>query len=161
MTRFIIFLLISNLFFVSSTFADLQVPRWVSLKGDANLRKGPSPDATIIYRYQTKGYPMEVLRDIDGYKYIKDHLDGVEGWMAKELFSGKRYAITTKSPFSYGYDSPKKNKILAKLAPKVHAKIDKCDSSWCKLIIDDENFKVSVWVEKDNLIGVYKHEIIN
>ena len=29
----------------------LPIPRWVSLKGDANLRYGPTTDANIIYRY--------------------------------------------------------------------------------------------------------------
>ena len=160
MIRFISIIVLS-IFAINIAYADLPVPRWVSLKGDANLRKGPSPDATIIYRYQLKGYPMEVLRDIDGYKYVKDNLDGVEGWMAKQLFSGKRYAITTKSPFSYGYDSPRKDKILVKLSPKVHAKINECDSSWCELTIENNGSKITAWVEKADLIGVYKHEIIN
>ena len=75
---------------------DLPVPRWVSLKGDANLRKGPSTDASIIYRYQLKGYPMEIIRDIDGWRQVRDPKDGVTGWMSHILFSGKRYA-----PVSY------------------------------------------------------------
>ena len=90
---------------------DLPVPRWVSLKGDANLRKGPSTDASIIYRYQLKGYPMEIIRDIDGWRQVRDPKDGVTGWMSHILFSGKRYALTSKEPFSYGYDKPNKNKI--------------------------------------------------
>ena len=56
----------------------LPIPRWVSLKGDANLRYGPTTDANIIYRYQLKGYPMEILRETDGWRYVKDPQDGVE-----------------------------------------------------------------------------------
>ena len=161
MIKLFIQILVLNIFIISSAYAELTVPRWLSLKGDANLRKGPNPDATIIYRYQLKGYPMLVLRDIDGFKYVKDPLDGIEGWMAKQLFSGKRYAITKTLPFSYGYDSPKKNKILVKLAPRVHAKISECDASWCKLIVDHKNSKIKVWVEKSNLLGIFSYEIIN
>ena len=160
MTKLISFFVLS-FFVINITYADLPVPRWVSLKGDANLRKGPTEDATIIYRYQLKGYPMEILRDIDGWRYVRDPLDGVEGWMAQQLFSGKRYAITAKSPFSYGYDSPRKVKILVKLSPKVHAKINECDSSWCELIIESNGSKTIAWVEKNDLLGVYNHEIIN
>ena len=160
MTKLISFIVLS-IFAINIVHADLPVPRWVSLKGDANLRKGPTEDATIIYRYQLKGYPMEILRDIDGWRYVRDPLDGVEGWMAQQLFSGKRYAITTKSPFSYGYDSPRKDKILVKLSPKVHAKINECDSSWCELIIESNGSKTIAWVEKNDLLGVYNHEIIN
>ena len=91
---------------LSTSSSDLPVPRWVSLKGDANLRKGPFPEATIIYRYQLKGYPMEIIRDIDGWRQVRDPKDGVTGWMSHILFSGKRYALTSKEPFSYGYDKP-------------------------------------------------------
>ena len=161
MIKLLIQILTLTVFMLSSSFAELPVPRWVSLKGDAHLRKGPTEDATIVYRYEFKGYPMEILRDIDGWRYVRDPLDGVEGWMAQQLFSGKRYAITTKSPFSYGYDSPRKDKILVKLSPKVHGKINECDSSWCELIIESNGSKITAWVEKSDLIGVYKHEIIN
>ena len=140
---------------------DLPVPRWVSLKGDANLRKGPSTDASIIYRYQLKGYPMEIIRDIDGWRQVRDPKDGVTGWMSHILFSGKRYALINKFPYSYGYDKPNKNKILVKIKPYVHAKINECDSSWCKIIIVNDNKEVKVWIEKNNLLGVYPHEIIN
>ena len=160
MTKLISFFVLS-FFVINIAYADLPVPRWVSLKGDANLRKGPTEDATIIYRYQLKGYPMEILRDIDGWRYVRDPLDGVEGWMAQQLFSGKRYAIIAKSPFSYGYDSPRKGKILVKLSPKVHAKINECDSSWCELIIESNGSKTIAWVEKSDLLGVYNHEIID
>ena len=48
---------------------------------------------------------MEILRDIDGWRYVRDPLDGVEGWMAQQLFSGKRYAITAKLPFDSSLNS--------------------------------------------------------
>ena len=161
MIKLFIRILILSIFVLNSAYAELPVPRWVSLKGDAHLRKGPTEDATIIYRYELKGYPMEILRDIDGWRYVRDPLDGVEGWMAQQLFSGKRYAITSKSPFSYGYDDPRKNKILVKLSPRVHAKINECDSSWCELIIENKSSKIKVWVAKTDLLGVYSYEIIN
>ena len=78
---------------LSTSSSDLPVPRWVSLKGDANLRKGPFPEATIIYRYQLKGYPMEIIRDIEGWRQVRDPKDGVTGWMSHILFSGKRLSL--------------------------------------------------------------------
>ena len=60
---------------LSTSSSDLPVPRWVSLKGDANLRKGPFPEATIIYRYQLKGYPMEIIRDIEGWRQVRGPKD--------------------------------------------------------------------------------------
>ena len=160
MIKFLASVLVLSIFLFNSVNAELPVPRWVSLKGEANLRRGPSMDATIIYRYQLQGYPMEIIREIDDWRQVRDPQDGVTGWMSHILFSGKRYAITSESPFTYGYDSPKKNKILVKLSPGVHAKMEKCDASWCKLTIDHENSKINVWVKKINLLGVYRHEII-
>ena len=138
----------------------LPIPRWVSLKGDANLRYGPTTDANIIYRYQNKGYPMEILRETDGWRYVKDPQDGVEGWMRSFLFSGKRYAITKTEPFSYGYDNTKKNQILVKLNRGVHTSIKSCNSKWCLLEMTLEEDELDFWVEKKNLFGVYSNEII-
>ena len=138
----------------------LPIPRWVSLKGDANLRYGPTTDANIIYRYQLKGYPMEILRETDGWRYVKDPQDGVEGWMRSYLFSGKRYAISKTEPFSYGYNNTKKNQILVKLDSGVHTTIRNCDSKWCHLEMTLNNEEIDFWVEKKNLFGVYSNEII-
>ena len=146
---------------ISSNSSDLPVPRWVSLKGDANLRKGPFPESTIIYRYQLKGYPMEIIRDIDDWKQVRDPKDGVTGWMSKILFSGKRYVLTSNKPYSYGYDATDKNKIIAKIDPFVHAKLNKCDTSWCNITITTDDKDIKVWIEKNNLLGVYSYEIIN
>ena len=77
----------------------LPIPRWVSLKGDANLRYGPTTDANIIYRYQHKGYPMEILRETDGWRYVKDPQDGVEGWMRSFCFQEKDMQLRRQSLF--------------------------------------------------------------
>ena len=50
MIKLFIQILTLTVFMLSSSFAELPVPRWVSLKGDAHLRKGPTEDATIVYR---------------------------------------------------------------------------------------------------------------
>ena len=154
----IFLLLFTNLSVFSS---DLPVPRWVSIKSDsANLRKGPYIDSTIIYNYQFRGYPMEIIQDAGEWKKVVDRRDGVTGWMNRILFSGKRFVITSKVPFAYGYDKPNK-KIIAKISPDVHASIDQCDTKWCKILIKEENKNLKIWVEKKNLIGVYETEIIN
>ena len=58
---------------------DLPVPRWVSLNAEANMRKGPSTNASIMYRYQLAGYQMEIIRQIDGWRYVRDPLTNTEG----------------------------------------------------------------------------------
>jgi SH3-like domain-containing protein len=37
---------------------------------------------------------MEIIRDIEGWRQVRDPKDGVTGWMSHILFSGKRYSRT-------------------------------------------------------------------
>ena len=154
-----IFLLLFTTYLANAT-NDFPVPRWVSLKGDANLRKGPHMLATIIYRYEFPNYPMEIIQDAGDWKKVVDRRDGVTGWMNKILFSGKRYAITKTSPYSFGYDKPSKNKIIAKISSDVHVKLEECDTVFCKISLEHQNKNLKLWIEKSNLIGVYMNEII-
>tara|TARA_B110001454_G_C12719076_1_gene433914 strand:- start:617 stop:1108 length:492 start_codon:yes stop_codon:yes gene_type:complete len=141
---------------------DFPIPRWVSVKYDAYLRYGPTKDANIIYHYLKSGYPLEVIHQTEDqlWRKIRDPRDGIIGWMHRTVLKSERFAITYKLPFIYGYDGTNKNKILAKIERDVHSKIMKCNSSWCKIKIDQDNKDLIVWVEKKNILGVYPHEII-
>ena len=140
---------------------DLPVPRWVSLNAEANMRKGPSTNASIIYRYHLAGYPMEIIRQIDGWRYVRDPLTNTEGWMSHILFNGARFVITSNKDVNYGYKSANKNKLVAKLAYGVHGKILNCNSNWCYVAITDNEETNKLYIEKKNLYGVYSHEIID
>ena len=140
---------------------NLPVPRWVSTKNLANMRMGPSINATIKFQYQIKGYPFEVIRQNKEWRLVRDPLTGTEGWMAKQLFSGTRYVITSSKPYSYGYNSKNKKTIKAKLSFGVHGKILNCDSNWCQILIYSEENNYKLYLEKKNLFGVYDYEIIN
>ena len=79
----LIFLILSPNIFAED---NLPVPRWVSTKNLANMRMGPSINATIKFQYQIKGYPFEVIRQNKEWRLVRDPLTGTEGWMAKQLF---------------------------------------------------------------------------
>ena len=140
---------------------DLPVPRWVSLNAEANMRKGPNTNASIMYHYQFEGYPMEIIRQIDGWRYVRDPLDGTEGWMSHILFNGARHVITSNKDISYGYKTTNKSKIVAKLAFGVHGKILNCNSNLCYVAISTNEKSSKMYLEKKNLYGVYAHEIID
>ena len=150
------------IFFPTSMFAnELPVPRWVSLNAEANMRKGPSTNASIMYHYQFEGYPMEVLRQTETWRYVRDPLTGTEGWMNRILFNGSRHVITSNKDINYGYISANKNKLIAKLAYGVHGKILTCNSNWCYVSITANEETNKLYIEKKNLYGVYSHEIID
>jgi SH3-like domain-containing protein len=156
-------LTLSFIIFSSGIFAEdnLPVPRWVSTKGLANMRMGPSPYATIKFQYQIKGYPFEVRRQNTEWRFVRDPLNGTEGWMAKQLFSGKRYVITSSKPYSYGYKSKSKGIIKAKLSYGVQGEIINCDSNWCYVSVNKDKANYKLYLEKKDLYGVYDHEIID
>ena len=145
----------------SSAKEDLPVPRWVSLNAEANMRKGPSTNASIMYQYQFEGYPMEIIRQTETWRYVRDPLTGAEGWMNRILFNGTRHVITSNRDISYGYKSANKRKIVAKLAFGVHGKILNCNSNWCYISITANEETNKMYLEKKNLYGVYIHEIID
>jgi SH3-like domain-containing protein len=157
----IIILLILAFFPIKSFSEEYPVPRWLSLKGDANMRKGPNINASIKFQYQFKGYPMEVIRQNEEWRLVRDPLTKTEGWMSRVLFNNKRYVITSNKQVNYGYKSANKNEIIAKLAYGVHAKVITCNSSWCHLVIKSDKKTYKMFVEKKNLYGIYNHEIIN
>ncbi len=156
-------IIIAFLVFLSnSIFAnELPVPRWASLNSEANMRKGPSTNASIMYRYQFKGYPMEILQQTETWRYVRDPMTGTTGWMNRILFNGTRHIITANKEYSFGYKSADKSKIIAKLAFGVHGKILSCDSSWCYVSILNQEKIRKMYIEKKNLHGVYAHEIID
>jgi SH3-like domain-containing protein len=114
-----------------------------------------------MYRYQFEGYPMEILRQTETWRYVRDPMTGTEGWMNRILFNGARHIITANKEHSFGYKNADKSKIIAKLAFGVHGKILSCDSSWCYVSILNNEKVRKMYIEKKNLYGVYTHEIID
>ena len=163
MLKKIIIFIVALIIFLPQSFAkeELPVPRWVSLNSEANMRKGPSTNASIMYHYQFEGYPMEVLRQTETWRYVRDPLTGTEGWMNRILFNSTRHVITSNKEISYGYKSTNKSKIVAKLAFGVHGKILNCNSNWCYVSIISKDKTNKMYLEKKNLYGVYAHEIID
>ena len=163
MLKKIIIFIVALIIFLPQSFAkeELPVPRWVSLNSEANMRKGPSTNASIMYHYQFEGYPMEVLRQTETWRYVRDPLTGTEGWMNRILFNSTRHVITSNKEISYGYKSTNKSKIVAKLAFGVHGKILNCNSNWCYVSIISKDKTNKMYLEKKNLYGVYAYEIIN
>ena len=54
--------------------SDLPLPRFVSIKSDAaNVRRGPGPDFPLLWQYQRRNLPLEIIGEYDGWRQIRDH----------------------------------------------------------------------------------------
>lgn len=144
---------------VTTGASGLPVPRFVSLKSDSvNVRRGPSRDQAIVWRYVRAGMPVEITQEYDNWRRIRD-FEGGEGWVFHSLLSGTRTVIvapwdTSKAPNDIHSRASADSAVTAHLEPGVQARVDHCDGTWCEL--DGDGF--SGWITQQLLWGVYPGE---
>ena len=140
----------------------LPVPRFVSLKSDrVNIRGGPGTDHKILWVFRRAGLPVEVIREYQGWRQIRD-AEGSIGWVYGAMLSGRRTALVqpwepvqnTKVRAKLHYKPKPGSKPLAFLQPGVLASIVKCTGRWCEVSISD----VRGFIEQKKLWGVYPDE---
>jgi SH3-like domain-containing protein len=144
----------------------LPVPRFASLRVDkVNLRQGPSTDYPIAWIFQRTGLPVEILREFEGWRQIRD-ADGTTGWMQGAAISGRRTAIV--APWDAKPDAqpvqlpltsqPSGNaETIAVVEPGVIVNILSCDGKACRVSVD----QVRGFIPQQRLWGVYPNEVIN
>lgn len=137
----------------------LPVPRFVTLKSDAvNVRRGPSRDHDVVWRYVRSGLPVEITQEFENWRRIRD-FEGAEGWVFHSLLSSNRSALVapwdkTKTPVNLYSEASKTSSLVSQLEPGVQGSVSKCDGHWCKL----EGKNYAGWVEQNSLWGVYPDE---
>lgn len=163
-----LFLLISNIGFAAEfgRQTGLPIPRFVSLRANkVNLRTGPSERYPVIWVYQRRNYPMEVIAEFNNWRKLRD-IDGAIGWVHENLIIGKQYAVIinnkTVTAGQFQEQLPAKQILLYRapdessyplLRAEIGAlgKILKCQVDWCQLQFD----RHKGWIRKVNLWGVY------
>lgn len=144
----------------------LPIPRFVSLRANkVNLRTGPSERYPVIWVYQRRNYPMEVIAEFNNWRKLRD-IDGAIGWVHENLIVGKQYAVIvnnkTVAASQFQEQLPAKQILLYRapdessyplLRAEIGAlgKILKCQVDWCQLQFD----RHKGWIRKVNLWGVY------
>lgn len=148
----------------------LPIPRFVSLKSsETNLRKGPNVRYPIVWSYQQKGYPMEIIAEFENWRKLRD-IDGEEGWVHVNLVNGIRNFIINKNSYTNPLpEYTERNRELVVFRypdensfPMIRAElgvignIKSCNPEWCKVKIEEH----IGWVKKENIWGVYPEEVI-
>lgn len=147
----------------------LPVPRYVSLKSDrVNIRKGPGRDYGIAWVFRRAGLPVEVLKEFEGWRQIRDS-EGATGWVNQIMLSGRRTALVLPWELKQKADAqPKRRPIvvlhasastrsrtLARLEAGVLTSVSSCDGRWCRVFLD----RHVGYVEQKNLWGIYPNEV--
>ena len=156
---FVLVILINlNLHAQTGEVTGLEIPRFVSLKSDdINLRVGPSVNYPILIKFVKKDLPIEIIDEFDTWRKIRDRDNNI-GWIHKSLLKGERFVLNAKTtnndllifnkPNGKNIGLIKNNNIL---------RLTKCLKLWCHIT----HLKLSGWVQKKDIWGVYKNEIYN
>ena len=136
----------------------LPVPRFVSLKNEStNVRRGPSSDHGVLYVYQRKGTPVEIVAEFEHWRRIRDSA-GDEGWVYKSLLSGTRTILIAPWKTDIVVELRRRPQataaLVARLEPGVQGEVGSCNGVWCAISAGGYDGFVS----QNMLFGVYPGE---
>jgi SH3-like domain-containing protein len=141
-------LIIFLTFSPSSFAADLDLPRFMSLKvSEANIRTGPGSSFSIKWILVKKNIPLFVFDAFDNWYKVKDE-EGKTGWVHKSLVSSRQYFVTIEESTSL-YKHPGHELVLFKLEAGVRGRVRSCRNSWCEVSIG----KYRGWLRKSSIWG--------
>ena len=127
------------------------VPRYVSLKFDrVYARAGPGEDHRLLWVYQAKGLPVQVIAENIEWRRICDP-DGGVAWIHRRLTSGESTVMRVATTRLALHRKPKAEaEIIAYLNPRAIAELVKdCDDGWCKVRADG----IAGWAPAGELWG--------
>ena len=112
----------------------LAVPRYVTLKFDpVNARAGPGDDHRLLWVYHAKGLPVQIIAETADWRRICDP-DGSHSWVHKRSVDGRQAAMRLQATPLPLHAAPRDSAaVVAYLAPRAVAGLDKCQKGWCRL----------------------------
>ncbi|MDB5368799.1 MAG: hypothetical protein JWP20_357, partial [Roseomonas sp.] len=137
----------------------LPVPRFVALRADeVNLRVGPDTRFPIEWTYQRRDLPVEVLREYNQWRRIRD-MDGTEGWVHQSTLAGRRTLVVRGQERELRRDATESSGLVARLQPGVVGRIRRCaaGNEWCEVQVGD----LRGYLRRADFWGVKPDEDIN
>lgn len=133
-----------------TTPSGLPVPRYVTLKfGKVNARSGPGDDHRLVWVYQAKGLPVQVVAETAEWRKVCDP-EGKTAWVHKRVTDGRRAVINMTERPTPLFSKPKPDgRIAAYLERRAIASLTRCEKGWCRVKVAN----VSGWVRESVLWG--------
>jgi len=131
---------------------------YASLKSDkVYLREGPTFKHRVLFVYQRRNYPLEVLAAYDNWRRVRD-VDGVVGWVSQTMLSDARTVLVVGKARAALRSSPMPNaSVTANADPGVVARLRACKPRFCQITVEG----VTGWIARDRIWGVDAGEIID
>lgn len=127
----------------------IEAKQFVSLKSSKiNMRVGPGDEFPISWVFLRAGLPVMLIAEFQNWRKVR-YLDNTEGWMHKNMISGRNTAIVIKdNALLYKRDS--ESCPIAKLEKDVVVRVLEKRDAWIKVDIN----KIKGWILKENLWGI-------
>lgn len=135
-----------------------KLPRFEALKtDDTNMRKGPGQRYPIEWVYKRHDLPMEVERQYDVWRYVRDP-DGVEGWVHQVTLSDRRTFMIQDKDATLRSDANDTASAVAVLKVGVIGRLRECDqgSNWCKVQVSGYRG----YLRRDQVWGLLPDEVV-
>ena len=127
-----------------------NLPRYASLRHETvHVRAGPGQDYPIRWTYQRQGLPVQVVREYENWRLVRD-FEGGEGWVHAAGLTRRRTAVVMGSTRVMRSDPAEAAKAVARLEPGVVARLEKCDRAWCRLSVQGQ----TGWLKQQEIWGV-------
>jgi len=110
------------------------VPRYVTLKFDrVNARAGPGDDHRLLWVYQVRGLPVQVVAETAEWRRVCDPEGGV-AWVHRRTTDGRRAVMNVTAQPAPLLRKPKAGaQAAAFLNARSMAPLDRCRKGWCKV----------------------------
>ena len=134
----------------SRAHAETALPRFASLRHDTvHVRAGPSQDHPIRWTYQRQGLPVQILREYEHWRFVRD-FEGSEGWVHASGLRRQRTVLVTGATRVLRAEPQEGAKPVARLEAGVVAKLEKCERVWCRLSVKG----FTGWVKQQEVWGI-------
>jgi SH3-like domain-containing protein len=135
-----------------------KLPRFEALKtDDTNMRRGPGQRYPIEWVYKRHDLPMEVERQYDVWRYVRDP-DGVEGWVHQVTLSDRRTFMIREKDATLRAEPNDTASPVATLKVGVIGRLRQCDqgSTWCQVQVSG----YKGYLQRDQLWGLLPDEVV-
>jgi SH3-like domain-containing protein len=143
--------------FAVSLAAPAHAGHYASLRSNrVYLREGPTFQNRVLFVYQRKDYPVEVLASYETWRRVRDP-DGTIGWVSQTMLSDVRTVIITGQGRAEIRDAPyAAGGVIAKADPGVVGRLKACKPQYCEIVADG----LKGWIDRTRIWGVDAGEVI-
>src|SRR3569832_1583860 len=121
------------------------------------LREGPTFQHRILFIYERKDYPVDVLASYETWRRVRD-ADGTVGWVSQSLLSDARTVLVIGKGRADVRDAPyAAGAVIAKAEPGVVARLKACKPQFCEISASG----LKGWIDRTRIWGVDAGEVID